>query len=109
MADYAQRLRTAGLRVTRPRVAVLHAVHTNPHSDTETITRAVRAGLPQASRQAVYDILHALLTWVCCDGFSPRVLLGATRLGWATTTIMWSAGRVGRLQMSTVPSVRKPA
>jgi Fe2+ or Zn2+ uptake regulation protein len=60
MADYAQRLRTAGLRVTRPRVAVLHAVHTNPHSDTETITRAVRASLPQASRQAVYDILHAL-------------------------------------------------
>jgi Fe2+ or Zn2+ uptake regulation protein len=60
MADYAQRLRSAGLRVTRPRSAVLHAVHTNPHSDTETIIRAVRDCLPYASRQAVYDILHAL-------------------------------------------------
>lgn len=60
MADYAQRLRTTGLRVTRPRVAVLHVVQTNPHSDTETITRAVRDFLPHASRQAVYDILNAL-------------------------------------------------
>ena len=60
MADYAQRLRTAGLRATRPRIAVLHAVDTNPHSDTETITRAVRDCLPYASRQAVYDVLHAL-------------------------------------------------
>ena len=48
MADYAQRLRTTGLRVTRPRVAVLHVVQTNPHSDTETITRAVRDFLPHA-------------------------------------------------------------
>lgn len=60
MADYAQRLRTAGLRVTRPRIAVLHAVHTNPHSDTETIVRAVRDCLPYGSRQTVYDILNAL-------------------------------------------------
>ena len=59
-ADYAQRLRSAGLRVTRPRIAVLHAVHTNPHSDTETIIRAVRDYLPYGSRQTVYDILHAL-------------------------------------------------
>jgi Fe2+ or Zn2+ uptake regulation protein len=60
MADYAQRLRTAGLRVTHPRIAVLYAVHTKPHSDTETIIRAVRDCLPCASRQTVYDILHAL-------------------------------------------------
>lgn len=59
-ADYANRLRTADLRVTRPRVAVLYAVNTNPHSDTETIIRAVRDCLPDVSRQAVYDILHAL-------------------------------------------------
>lgn len=60
MADYAKRLRTAGLRVTRPRIAVLDAVHTNPHSDTETIFRVVRDCLPYGSRQTVYDILHAL-------------------------------------------------
>jgi Fe2+ or Zn2+ uptake regulation protein len=59
-SDYAERLRMADLRVTRPRVAVLEAVYTNPHADTETIFSAVRAGLPDVSRQAVYDVLHAL-------------------------------------------------
>ena len=60
VARYAERLRSADLRVTRPRIAVLHSVHLNPHADTETIIGAVRACLPDASRQAVYDILHAL-------------------------------------------------
>ncbi len=46
--------------MTRPRVAVLEAVHNNPHADTETILGAVRTGLPEVSRQAVYDVLHAL-------------------------------------------------
>jgi len=59
-SDYAELLRVAELRVTRPRVAVLEAVHTHPHADTETIFGAVRAGLPEVSRQAVYDVLHAL-------------------------------------------------
>jgi Fe2+ or Zn2+ uptake regulation protein len=60
VARYAERLRSADLRVTRPRIAVLHSVNLNPHSDTETIIGAVRACLPDVSRQAVYDILHAL-------------------------------------------------
>ena len=59
-SDYAELLRVADLRVTRPRVAVLEAVHTHPHADTETIFGAVRAGVPEVSRQAVYDVLHAL-------------------------------------------------
>lgn len=59
-SDYTAQLRKADLRVTRPRVAVLEAVHANPHADTETILDAVRAGLPDVSRQAVYDVLHAL-------------------------------------------------
>lgn len=50
----------ADLRVTRPRVAVLEAVHANAHADTETIFTAVREGLPDVSRQAVYDVLNAL-------------------------------------------------
>jgi Fur family transcriptional regulator, stress-responsive regulator len=50
----------ADLRVTRPRVAVLEAVHAYPHADTETIFSAVRLGLPDVSRQAVYDVLSAL-------------------------------------------------
>lgn len=60
MSDIADQLRTAQLRVTRPRVAVLEAVHAHPHADTDTIFGAVRAGLPDVSRQAVYDVLHAL-------------------------------------------------
>jgi Fe2+ or Zn2+ uptake regulation protein len=60
MSDYAERLRMAGLRVTRPRVTVLEAVHAHPHADTETIFGVVRSALPDVSRQAVYDVLHAL-------------------------------------------------
>jgi Fe2+ or Zn2+ uptake regulation protein len=58
--DYADQLRAADLRVTRPRLAVLEAVHSHPHADTESIFGAVRAGLPEVSRQAVYDVLAAL-------------------------------------------------
>lgn len=50
----------ADLRVTRPRVAVLEVVDANPHADTETIFSAVRVGLHDVSRQAVYDVLNAL-------------------------------------------------
>ncbi|GAC1405880.1 MAG: Fur family transcriptional regulator [Mycobacterium sp.] len=60
--DYADQLRAADLRVTRPRLAVLEVVHAHPHSDTESIFGAVRSGLPDVSRQAVYDVLAALST-----------------------------------------------
>src|ERR1700709_941889 len=50
----------ADLRVTKPRVAVLEAVHAHPHADTETILSGVRGRLPDVSRQAVYDVLNAL-------------------------------------------------
>lgn len=59
-SDYEDQLRLADLRVTRPRLAVLEAVHAHPHADTETIFSAVRVGLPDVSRQAVYDVLAAL-------------------------------------------------
>ena len=52
----------ADLRVTRPRLAVLEAVHAQPHADTETVFSAVRSDLPEVSRQAVYDVLGALTT-----------------------------------------------
>jgi Fur family transcriptional regulator, stress-responsive regulator len=55
-------LRGATLRVTRPRVAVLTAVHAHPHADTDSIIRAVRADLPDVSHQAVYDSLSTLTT-----------------------------------------------
>lgn len=59
-AALADQLRSVALRVTRPRVAVLGAVHAHPHADTETILGAVRTDLPAVSHQAVYDCLAAL-------------------------------------------------
>lgn len=57
-----QLLRDASLRVTRPRVAVLSAVHAHPHADTDTIIRAVREDSGDVSTQAVYDVLRVLTT-----------------------------------------------
>jgi Fur family transcriptional regulator, stress-responsive regulator len=59
-ADFRQLLQEAALRVTRPRVAVLSAVYAHPHSDTDSIIRAVRQELPEVSHQTVYDSLNAL-------------------------------------------------
>ena len=53
-------LRGAALRVTRPRLAVLAAVHAHPHADTDSIFDAVRQGLPKVSQQAVYDVRREL-------------------------------------------------
>ncbi|WP_262851439.1 Fur family transcriptional regulator [Mumia quercus] len=58
--DAEQMLRASSLRVTRPRIAVLEAVHTHPHADTDTVIAAVRDELPSVSHQAVYDSLHTL-------------------------------------------------
>lgn len=58
--DHACTLREASLRVTRPRLAVLEAVHQHPHADTETLIGAVRDDIGEVSHQAVYDVLRAL-------------------------------------------------
>jgi Fur family ferric uptake transcriptional regulator len=55
-------LREVRLRVTRPRVAVLTAVHAHPHADTDTLAGIVRSDLGTVSTQAVYDALAALTT-----------------------------------------------
>lgn len=60
VTDFQQLLRDVELRVTRPRVAVLGAVHNHPHADTDSIIGAVRRDLPEVSHQAVYDVLRAL-------------------------------------------------
>lgn len=61
-SDLELLLREAALRVTRPRVAVLAAVHEHPHADTDTLIGAVRADLGEVSHQAVYDVLRVLTT-----------------------------------------------
>jgi Fe2+ or Zn2+ uptake regulation protein len=59
-SDFETQLRSVSLRVTRPRLAVLAALHDHPHVDTDTVIRLVRAQIPTVSHQAVYDVLRAL-------------------------------------------------
>jgi Fe2+ or Zn2+ uptake regulation protein len=59
-AEFEGMLRAASMRVTRQRVAVLTAVHANPHADTHSIIGVVRAEHGEVSHQAVYDVLRAL-------------------------------------------------
>jgi len=59
-ADLARTLRGAGLRVTRPRLAVLSVVREHAHADTDTILDLVRSEFGEVSHQAVYDVLRAL-------------------------------------------------
>jgi Fur family ferric uptake transcriptional regulator len=58
--EFERMLRGADLRVTKPRVAVLTAVHEHPHADTGSIIDLVRGDLGDVSHQAVYDVLRAL-------------------------------------------------
>ena len=55
-------LRSVGLRLTRPRIAVLSAVHDHPHAETDTLIDVVRRNSGDVSHQAVYDVLRALTT-----------------------------------------------
>jgi hypothetical protein len=58
MSDFEHVLREAALRVTRPRPAVLSAVHDPPRADTNSIVGVVRDDLGEVSHQAVYDVLR---------------------------------------------------
>jgi Fur family transcriptional regulator, stress-responsive regulator len=59
-SDFRRMLRESPLRVTSPRVAVMHAVADHPHAETDAILRAARQRLPDISHQTVYDALNAL-------------------------------------------------
>ena len=58
--ELAALLRSTTLRVTRPRLAVLAAVHDHPHADTDAIKQAARRQFGDVSHQAVYDVLRTL-------------------------------------------------
>ena len=54
-------LRSHGLRVTRPRLAVLEVLtESRRHLDVDEITAEVRGRLDSVSTQAIYDVLGAL-------------------------------------------------
>ena len=59
-SDFETQLREVSLRVTQPRLAVLATLSDHPHIDTDSVFTLVRADLPAVSRQAIYDVLHAL-------------------------------------------------
>ncbi|GIJ49272.1 transcriptional repressor [Virgisporangium aliadipatigenens] len=59
-SDFETQLRAVSLRVTRPRLAVLAALHDHPHVDTDRVIALVRADHPTVSHQAIYDVLRAL-------------------------------------------------
>ena len=53
-------LRDRGLRVTRPRLAVLEVLGEGGHLEVEEVATKVRQRLDSVSTQAVYDVLGAL-------------------------------------------------
>ena len=53
-------LRLAGLRVTRPRLAVLSSLARHSHASADEVHAAVCTGLPGTSLQAVYNVLADL-------------------------------------------------
>jgi len=53
-------LRSRGLRVTRPRLAVLEVLDEGGHLEVDEIAQRVRKRLESVSTQAVYDVLGAL-------------------------------------------------
>ena len=66
-----QLLRDAGLRVTKPRMAVLGALAANPHAGADTVLRVVRRDLGTVSTQGVYDVLHVLAERGVARRFQP--------------------------------------
>lgn len=56
-----EKLRSVGMRITAPRLAVLAAVHSGAHLNADAITTVALERLGSLSRQAVYNNLHALL------------------------------------------------
>jgi Fur family ferric uptake transcriptional regulator len=55
----ADELRAVGLRVTRPRLAVLAAVRAGNHETADAIAQSARERIGSISTQAVYDVLSA--------------------------------------------------
>ncbi|MGY1804814.1 Fur family transcriptional regulator [Blastococcus sp. SYSU D00922] len=70
--DFETMLRDARLRVTRPRLAVLAAVHGNPHADTDSLITIVRRDSGEVSHQAVYDVLRTLTEVGLLRRFQPE-------------------------------------
>lgn len=60
--EAASRLRTAGLRATSVRLAVLQELDRGGHTTADQVYRGVSNSLPETSLQAVYGALTALVS-----------------------------------------------
>ncbi len=69
--DPAHLLRSRGLRVTRPRMAVLGVLAADPHLRAEQVISAVRRD-GEVSSQAVYDVLNTLSSQGLLRRIQPR-------------------------------------
>lgn len=56
----AEMLREAGMRVTKPREAVVVALAQHPHASADEVYSAIASELPGTSIQAVYNVLGDL-------------------------------------------------
>ena len=80
--DPAAALRTAGLRVTGPRLATYDAVHAAPHCTADEVAARVRARLGTVSTQGVYDALRVLHE----QGLLRRIQPAGSAARWETRT-----------------------
>src|SRR5690349_22785661 len=60
--DAVVTLRDAGVRVARPRLAVIDALAREPRGDVDSVADTVRAELGTVSTPAIYDVLKAFTT-----------------------------------------------
>ena len=58
--NFATQLRSHGLRVTEPRLAVLEEVSKGGHYSADELRVTVGSRIGSVSTQAIYDIVHAL-------------------------------------------------
>jgi hypothetical protein len=94
-------LREHGLRVTRPRLAVLEVLTGGGHLEVDEIAQRVRSRLDSVSTQAIYDVLGALTRAGLTRRIEPPAAPHGTSPGPGTTTTTSSAAAAGRSPTST--------
>ena len=107
--DSAALLRSAGLRVTDSRRAVIEALGAHPHAPADELYRRVAVSVPQTSLQSVYNALGDLLRRGSRAGLSPQGIPDFSNCGSATTTTTWSARAAARWSTSTAHTARHRA
>jgi len=70
-AGIADVIRGAGLRLTKPRGAVLRSLLDHPHASADDVLSSVTAALPKASLQSVYNALSDFVAAGIVRRFEP--------------------------------------